>query len=311
MAELPKIISVDDHVVEPAHVWQTWLPEKFRADGPRVERRGVGGMKHIGGGTYEQEFDRRRAPGRLLGVRRPRLHPQAPRRRRRLQPRRDDDDADDLRRDAPRVLRPEGPRRGPGDEPRRGVALLPDVPAVLRPDLHRAPGPRHGPGLRQGLQRLDGRGVVRRLGRRPHPADHRPAVGRRAGRRRGAPQRRARRPRRLLQRDARPPRAAVDPLRLLGPVLRGLRGHRDHHQHAHRLVVADAGHLPGRTRSRWPRRCQLQQLHGLDERLALQRQPGEVPEPEAGLQRGPDRLDPLHPRAGRRRVEASTGRGAG
>jgi predicted TIM-barrel fold metal-dependent hydrolase len=56
MAELPKIISVDDHVVEPAHVWQTWLPEKYRADGPRIERRGVGGMKHIGGGTYEQEF---------------------------------------------------------------------------------------------------------------------------------------------------------------------------------------------------------------------------------------------------------------
>ena len=57
MGELPKIISVDDHVVEPAHVWQTWLPEKFRADGPRVERRGIGHMKHIGGGAYEQTFD--------------------------------------------------------------------------------------------------------------------------------------------------------------------------------------------------------------------------------------------------------------
>ena len=56
MAELPKIISVDDHVVEPAHVWETWLPERFRADGPRIERRRVGGMKHVGGGTYEQEF---------------------------------------------------------------------------------------------------------------------------------------------------------------------------------------------------------------------------------------------------------------
>src|SRR2546428_9748899 len=32
---LPKIISVDDHVVEPPHVWQTWLPEKFRA-GPEL-----------------------------------------------------------------------------------------------------------------------------------------------------------------------------------------------------------------------------------------------------------------------------------
>ncbi len=57
MAELPKIISVDDHVVEPAHVWQEYLPQRFKADGPRVERRGVGGMKHIGGGVYEQEFD--------------------------------------------------------------------------------------------------------------------------------------------------------------------------------------------------------------------------------------------------------------
>ena len=45
--------------------------------------------------------------------------------------------------------------------------------------------------VRQGVQRLDGRGVVRRLERPPHPADHHPALGRRAGRRRGPPQRRA------------------------------------------------------------------------------------------------------------------------
>ncbi len=57
MAELPKIISVDDHVVEPPHLWQTWLPEKWRAAGPRVERRGIGTMRHIGGGTYEQTYD--------------------------------------------------------------------------------------------------------------------------------------------------------------------------------------------------------------------------------------------------------------
>ena len=37
--DFPWIVSVDDHVVEPAHVWQTWLPEKFRADGPRIERK--------------------------------------------------------------------------------------------------------------------------------------------------------------------------------------------------------------------------------------------------------------------------------
>ena len=57
MAELPKIVSVDDHVVEPAHLWQTWLPERFRDRGPRAERRGIGSMRHIGGGTYEQIFD--------------------------------------------------------------------------------------------------------------------------------------------------------------------------------------------------------------------------------------------------------------
>jgi predicted TIM-barrel fold metal-dependent hydrolase len=57
MAELPKIISVDDHVVEPAHTWQSWLPAKFRERGPRIERRGIGEIKHVGGGTYQQSFD--------------------------------------------------------------------------------------------------------------------------------------------------------------------------------------------------------------------------------------------------------------
>ena len=55
--EIPWIVSVDDHVVEPPHLWQTWLPARYRDAGPRIERRGVGAMKHIGGGTYEQEFD--------------------------------------------------------------------------------------------------------------------------------------------------------------------------------------------------------------------------------------------------------------
>ncbi len=54
---LPKIISVDDHVVEPAHLWETWLPAKFRERGPHIERRGIGEMAHIGGGAYRQTFD--------------------------------------------------------------------------------------------------------------------------------------------------------------------------------------------------------------------------------------------------------------
>ena len=56
-AALPRIISVDDHVVEPPHLWQTWLPAKFRDSGPKSERRGIGTMKHVGGGAYEQTFD--------------------------------------------------------------------------------------------------------------------------------------------------------------------------------------------------------------------------------------------------------------
>ena len=57
MGELPKIISVDDHVVEPPHLWDRWLPERFRDRGPRSERRGIGAMRHIAGGVYEQSFD--------------------------------------------------------------------------------------------------------------------------------------------------------------------------------------------------------------------------------------------------------------
>ncbi len=55
--DFPKIVSVDDHVVEPPHVWERWLPAKHRDKAPRIERRGIGTMRHVGGGTYEQTFD--------------------------------------------------------------------------------------------------------------------------------------------------------------------------------------------------------------------------------------------------------------
>jgi predicted TIM-barrel fold metal-dependent hydrolase len=54
---LPKIISVDDHVVEPSHVWQTWLPERFRSKGPRVERKRWGDFVHKPGAKYEMRED--------------------------------------------------------------------------------------------------------------------------------------------------------------------------------------------------------------------------------------------------------------
>ena len=35
---IPKIISVDDHVIEPPDLWQMWLPARLRGEGPRVVR---------------------------------------------------------------------------------------------------------------------------------------------------------------------------------------------------------------------------------------------------------------------------------
>jgi predicted TIM-barrel fold metal-dependent hydrolase len=56
-ARIPKIISVDDHVVEPPHVWERWLPERFRGRGPRVERRGIRSVRMVGAGGYQEVFD--------------------------------------------------------------------------------------------------------------------------------------------------------------------------------------------------------------------------------------------------------------
>ncbi|MDQ1466552.1 MAG: hypothetical protein QOH10_967 [Actinomycetota bacterium] len=56
-AEFPKIVSVDDHVVEPAHLFETWLPARLAARGPRVERHGLGGLKFVGGTRYEYSLD--------------------------------------------------------------------------------------------------------------------------------------------------------------------------------------------------------------------------------------------------------------
>ena len=57
--DIPRFISVDDHVVEPPHLFQKWLPKKCADDprSPRVERRGIGKMEYKGGTTYEIEWD--------------------------------------------------------------------------------------------------------------------------------------------------------------------------------------------------------------------------------------------------------------
>ena len=57
MAEIPRIISVDDHVIEPANVWQDRLPEKYKDVGPRVIQE-RGNMSFVGGNfSYEPDPD--------------------------------------------------------------------------------------------------------------------------------------------------------------------------------------------------------------------------------------------------------------
>jgi len=55
--DFPKIISVDDHVIEPAHVWQDRLPSRYRDVGPRVVQK-RGNMSFVGGVfSYEPDED--------------------------------------------------------------------------------------------------------------------------------------------------------------------------------------------------------------------------------------------------------------
>ncbi len=57
MSDFPKIISVDDHVIEHANVWQDRLPAKYKDIGPRViQERGT--MEFVGGVfSYEPDED--------------------------------------------------------------------------------------------------------------------------------------------------------------------------------------------------------------------------------------------------------------
>ena len=213
-------------------------------------------MRHIGGGAYEQVFDDD-APEKadcwvyedLVYIHKRHVAAVG------FDARRDDDDADHLRRDAARLLRPQGPPRGHGRSTtsRRRCASRRSPASAAR----RSPRPRTTSSALACVGAYNDWMVEEWCGDsggRLIPLMHRAAVGRRAGRRRGAPQRRPGRARRVLQRDPAPPRAAVDPLGRLGPVLRRLRGDADHGQHAHRVVVADAGDLARRPRRRSPPR---------------------------------------------------------
>ena len=95
-----------------------------------------------------------------------------------------------LRRDPPRVLEAARAARGHGRQPRRGrrCASPTRCPGSAARRSTSANDKELGLLCVQGLQRLDHRRVVRRRrARAADPADHRPAVGPRAGRRRDPP----------------------------------------------------------------------------------------------------------------------------
>ena len=137
-------------------------------------------------------------------------------------------------------------------QPRRGVAVLPDVPALLRPDLHR--GARTSE-LGLACVRPTTTGWSRSGAATPAAAciplciiplwDAELAA---AEVRRNADARRARR---VLQRDPAAPRPAVASTPATGTRSSRACEETEHgHLHAHRLVVADAGHVGRRARRR-------------------------------------------------------------
>jgi predicted TIM-barrel fold metal-dependent hydrolase len=56
MTEIPRIVSVDDHVIEPAHLFERWLPARYRDRGPKSQRKGIARTTLHGGSDYRFEF---------------------------------------------------------------------------------------------------------------------------------------------------------------------------------------------------------------------------------------------------------------
>ena len=49
MAELPKIISVDDHIVEPSDVWTSRMPARYKDAAPHIVRKEMPDVTFVGG----------------------------------------------------------------------------------------------------------------------------------------------------------------------------------------------------------------------------------------------------------------------
>ena len=272
------MVSVDDHVVEPPHLFEGRLPAKYVDLAPKFITNEDGTNAWL----YEGQVLAQRGPQRGG-----RPAPRGVRHRAHL-----------VRSAPPGLLRHRRAGEGHGRQRRARLALLPLLPPVLRPALrpHRGQGrrPGHGPGL----QRLAHRRVVRDPPGSVHPLPAAGHLGSRSAGRRGTPNGGQGRPRGDLLGEPLQAGLAQHPLRLLGPVLAGLQRGGGRGVHAHRLVLGARDHL-----ARRPHR--LPDHPDPDEHRPGRRRPGvvagapQVPRPEGGAVRGRDRLDSLLPRADR------------
>ena len=272
------LISVDDHVLEPPHLWIE-----------RVAAQGPGACPAHGG---------RRRRARLLGVRRQALPQLGAQRRGRkiqggIQP-----GAVALPRDATGLLRPQGPHRRHGSSRHPRIAVLPHAPTLLRTAVHGRQRPRVRVRLPPGLQRLDDRGVVRERSRPVHPARADPHVGSAAGRQGARTLRRQGSQHVRLLREPGAARPADDPRPgpLLGSGVRRRQRAGDGGVHPRGLVVPGPSDRARRTLYGEPHLgCHA---HVGDHALvAVQRHVHPFPKPEGRPLRGRDRLDPVLPRA--------------
>ena len=54
LAKIPRLVDLDAHIVEPADLWSSRLPAKYRDIGPRVVYLPMGNPKMVGGGYIEE-----------------------------------------------------------------------------------------------------------------------------------------------------------------------------------------------------------------------------------------------------------------
>ena len=148
------MISVDDHVVEPPHMFDGRLPAALQERAPQIVETDEG--------HQVWEFDGQRFT--QVG-----MNAVAGRRPETVQAR-----AVPLRADAPRLLRHRRPHPRHGHQRRLGVAQLPvDDHRLLRPGVLAAPRtPSSASPCIAGVERLAVRGVVLAVPRADHPARH-------------------------------------------------------------------------------------------------------------------------------------------